>query len=288
MGVEVAAAVGPRAPFVEHPGGEPYGRVVERIAQGLRSGRLDGAVAALGGVPPCDVVDVGLLLGGQRRGARPGVRPHLGGAQVDADHSLGLRQRHVGGDTGTEVAAVRAVPLVAEPLHELVPQPRDVRPVDAGTGRSLREGVTRQRRDDKVEAVAEPVDSESSSTNVLGQPWVSTSGTAAAPAATVHEVQADPVDLGQVVLVAVEPALLPAPVEPVGPVGRQGLQVVAVDALAPRLARRRVGPTGVSDAPMEVVQHRVRHRHLIRFGPHPLTVVCQQRSPSSRPPWYVR
>ncbi len=106
--------------------------------------------------------------------------------------AVGLRQRHVGGDAGAEVAAVGAVALVPEPVHEAVPEPGDVRPVDADPRRARGEPVPGQGRHDQVEPVASRSTSGSSSANVLGQPWVSTSGGHAAP--VVDEVHAHPVD----------------------------------------------------------------------------------------------
>jgi hypothetical protein len=46
----------------------------------------------------------------------------------------------VDGNPGAEVAAVRPVPLIAQPLHEPMPEAGDIGPVDAGVRRTLREG----------------------------------------------------------------------------------------------------------------------------------------------------
>jgi hypothetical protein len=63
----------------------------------------------------------------------------------------------VGGDARAEVAAVRAVPGIPEAAHEAVPEPGDVRPVDADPRRPGGEPVSRQGRHDQVEPV-QPVD----------------------------------------------------------------------------------------------------------------------------------
>src|SRR6476661_5500550 len=54
---EVPAAVGPGSPLLDDPGGQAGGRVVESVAEGLRLGRLDRAVATLHVRPLLILVD---------------------------------------------------------------------------------------------------------------------------------------------------------------------------------------------------------------------------------------
>ena len=93
-------------------------------------------------------------------------------------------------------------------------------------------------------------------------------GSASSGGTVVHEMEAHPVDVGQAVFEPVEPPLPGTPVEPVGPVLEQSSEVVQVDALRPRLSRRRIGPARAPDPLAQVVEHGVRHRDLEGFDLH--------------------
>ena len=263
VGVEVAVAVTPRSPLLHEPRGQPDRGVGQPVPQGLRPRRLDGAVAPLGLVPTGDVVEVRPLGRRERCRAGPQVRTHLGCAQVDAHHARRLRQRHVRRHSGAEVAAVRAVALVPQPLHEPVPQPRDVDPVHSDLRRTRREGVARQRWHDEVEVVRKTVDEREHLGEGAGPPVREDQGRLAR--ALVHEVHRDPVDLGHEVVVLVEPALLPAPVEPVCPVVGQVAQVAQIRSLAPRRPGSRFRPPRGAQPRPQVVENWLRHVDLVRL-----------------------
>jgi hypothetical protein len=73
----------------------------------------------------------------------------------------------------------------------------------------------------------------------------------------VHKVDVDAVELGAELIEGIELALLPAPVELLGPVREERPQELEVDSLAPRIARRWLGPARVADACSKVGQNLV-------------------------------
>jgi hypothetical protein len=148
--------------------------------------------------------------------------------QVDADQPVGLLERHVGRHARPEVAALGAVALVAEALHQPVPQPRRVA---RGVPRwPLREAVAGERRDHEVEAAQ--VRHELEVLDERARPPVGEDQREPA-APYVRVVDPHAVDVGEEVIDLVQPPLLLAPVEPVGPVREQVAQVVEVGALRP-------------------------------------------------------
>src|SRR4029077_5638524 len=80
------------------------------------------------------------------------VRSNLQITQVDANHWLGILQRHERGNPGSEIPALRPVALVTQTPHEAVPQPSDVLIVHDHLTGPLGESVTRKRRDHDVKA----------------------------------------------------------------------------------------------------------------------------------------
>ena len=68
----------------------------------------------------------------------------------------------------------------------------------------------------------------------------------------VHEVNVDVTEFSPKVLERVQPALLRPPVEAVGPVAQQALQVLEVGALLPGRARNLTGPPRIEDARSQV------------------------------------
>jgi hypothetical protein len=189
---------------------------------------------------------------------------------MDACHPLWLGQRHVGGDAGAEVAAVRPVALVTEALGEPMPQVCHEGAVHAGLPRTVRERVPGQGRHDQVEPVAEPVHEVQLLEETAGPPMRENQCFADACGLLVYKVDSRSVNLGDVVLVPVEALLLYPPVKTVRPVLEQITQVVQVGPLTPALAGRRVGPPCAPDTAPEVIQDRVGNRDHVRFDPHAL------------------
>src|SRR4030095_16130630 len=81
---------------------------------------------------------------------RPGssVRSDLQITQVDANHWLGIVQRHERGNPGPDSPTWSPAALVTQAAHEAVPQPGDLLIVHAHPGGALGEPVTRQGRND--------------------------------------------------------------------------------------------------------------------------------------------
>src|SRR4030095_2930110 len=74
------------------------------------------------------------------------VRSNLQIAQVDANHWLGIVQRHKGGNPSAEISALSTVALVTQTTHEAVPQPGDALIVHACPTGPVGEPVTGKRR----------------------------------------------------------------------------------------------------------------------------------------------
>ena len=70
----------------------------------------------------------------------------------------------------------------------------------------------------------------------------------------MHQVHRFTADVGDPVLIAIDLPLAGPPVEAVGPIGQQIVQVVQVRALAPGGSGRRVRPARTPDARTEVVE----------------------------------
>src|SRR6202035_13034 len=85
--------------------------------------------------------------------ARADVWRELEVGQVQADERLRVVERHVGADTGAEVAAAGAVARVPETAHQSVPERGDIWVRDC-TIRTLRQPITGQRRNHDVEGRA--------------------------------------------------------------------------------------------------------------------------------------
>jgi hypothetical protein len=76
------------------------------------------------------------------------------------------------------------------------------------------------------------------------------------------------VELGAEVGERVQPTLLRAPVELVGPVGKQPTEVVEVGALAPGITRCRVGPARVADPRLHIGEDVVLDANRERLDPY--------------------
>ena len=78
----------------------------------------------------------------------------------------------------------------------------------------------------------------------------------------------DAVELGTEVVEPVQFAFARAPVEPVGPVGEELLQVAEVGALLPWTSRRRFGPPRAQNPPTEVGEDRLIDADREAFDPY--------------------
>lgn len=128
-------------------------------------------------------------------------------------------------------------------MHEVSEQLGDPSHAHPRLGGTLGEAVARQRRHDDVERVgrvaaeapwvAEQRDDLEHLQECAGPAVQQQRRGIGAAAALVHEVQAQPVDLGAELRELVDRPLLLAPVEAVAPVGAQLAQVVQVAAVVP-------------------------------------------------------
>src|SRR5206468_588233 len=148
--IDIASRIGPGAPLFQNPGGEPSGRVVQRVSERLGLRGLDCLVTIFL-LPECLVA---LAITSLRCGQWPrpwsSVRSNLQITQVDANHWFGIVQRHERGNPGSEISALSPVALVAQTTHEAVPQPGDVLIVHTHLTGPLGKPVTRKGRDDDI------------------------------------------------------------------------------------------------------------------------------------------
>ncbi len=153
------------------------------------------------------------------------------------------------GDDRAPVAALRAVALVAETRHQLLPRVGDAQDVPAGLRRRARPAVAGDRRADDVERVASDrrraragctsgsMMSRNSDTEP-GQPCVMTSGNASGSGERAWmKWTCCAVDVGEEVRPPVEPRFLRAPVERRSPRLAELLEVREVGAVVPARAR---------------------------------------------------
>src|SRR4030095_4501561 len=148
--IEITAGIGPGAPLFQNQDGEPSGRIIQRVSERLRLRGLDCLVTIFL-LPECFIaLAIGFLRRGEWPRPRSSVRSNLQITQVDADHWLGIVQRHERGDPRPEISALSPIALVTQTTHEAVPQPGDVLIVHARLTGPLGEPVTRKGRDDDV------------------------------------------------------------------------------------------------------------------------------------------
>jgi hypothetical protein len=176
-----------------------------------------------------------------------------------ADHARGLLPAHLDGERPATAAALHAVPLVAEPAHDLVERGGAAGGGPPGRGERARvrdAGVIDQ---DQVEVGAQVLDDRQVEGEragpVVGDQQRDRLGVVGAD---VREVQRLPVDLGEELRQRVEPGLGGTPVEVALPVPREALQVVDRDAAAPALAGDLDAPSGAGEPVAQVVQVGLR------------------------------
>jgi hypothetical protein len=143
--------------------------------------------------------------------------------------------------TRADVAAVSAESCVAETIpHQPTPHVGD-RPFEHRRGHRVGEAVAGQRGDDDVEsvfgapAVGQRVGQERQEVEMLEERAREAMGEddrkrGRPVPALVDEMHPQPVDPGEMVRQTVELALLPAPIELVGPGGQQRAKLAGIDA----------------------------------------------------------
>ena len=192
--------------------------------------------------------------------------PGRGPGQVDADDVLGVHHAEQAGHAGAGVGALGGITGVAEAAHQLRPGRGDAEQVaPAGAGHRSGEPVAGQRRDDHVEGVGRVAAVGAG----VGQ-WpdhLEELHRRAGPAvgqdqrqgfrlgrADVQEVDVLAVDGRHELRELVQSGLLDSPVEPVGPVAGQVLQVVQRHAAGPVVVGRVLRPAGAGNPVVQVVE----------------------------------
>ena len=242
----LAHNVGQEPPLVDDPGHQPNCRVLQVERHGLKLGPVDSAVRGI-------VADVWFLLLddeaplifslGTRGGAAGRQRGHR---HVDSSDALGMAQRELSADCRAPVAAVIEELLVAQPRHQLDPHVGDRGRPKACLGRNIRPAVPRQRRRDHVERRIVCIRRFSQFVDdlveVVDRRWPAMLNhqrtSVWSGAAPMNEVDAERLAIpgrqgGFELWESVEQRLNRAPVEFVGPVGRQILGEIEVNAIAP-------------------------------------------------------
>ena len=173
-------------------------------------------------------------------------------------------------DDAAPVAALRAVAVVAEPLHQLADDRGHLLRAVAAAGGLVGEAVAGNRRRHHVERIGRvPA--------VVGRIGQQRDDLVelhdrAGPAVRNHqrqgvlvgrslvdEVDVQPVDVGLEVVEAVQQPFLVPPTELVAPVGDQLLEVLAVGAVVPRRVDQVVGQPRPRQAVLQIGQHLVGH-----------------------------
>ena len=265
---------------VEHPGGQPDGRVRDPVER-LRLGDHFDPVAEALRVEEVQLLVGALLLSGQarrRRAAGPQDvtreyrgdigRDDAGHVGVHADQlRRGVDGHHVGDDRAP-VAALGHEPGVAQAPHQLGPGPGDAVRAPAGLPRLAGVPVARYRRDHHVEGVrcaaavgggvGERVDDRQQLDDRAGPPVGDDDRQRVLVfRADVDEVDVQPVDLGHEVRQGVQLRLAPAPVVLRRPVAREFVHHRQLHALRMIRDELLVGPAGGRDARTQRLQFRL-------------------------------
>src|SRR5947208_2073074 len=143
--------VAPRVPLLTQVRGQPHWGVVEAIANCLRLGRLNRAVAALRRIPAAGHRQIRTLDIGELRVIHRGCEVRLQCGEMDPDHRLGMVERKECGHPCPKVVAARSIAGIPELGHELMPALRHVAIIDADLGWTRRKSISGQGRYDYVE-----------------------------------------------------------------------------------------------------------------------------------------
>ena len=285
MRVNVAAAVRPGSPFLRDPGGQAGGRVVEAVAEGLRLGRLDGAVATLCFRPPLILVDeprarqpTAAVPPDRCTATPPGCSDEFraSGRGDPGPYRWRLRRRSRRPGRHTSRSRARAS-AHAIGVPSIGSSPR-CGPV---VRRTRSRAVTESRRRTPARRCHGPAGRVSSGTsgrnsaNELGQPCVRINGIPPGRTAlSCTKWIARAVDVGAEVMEFVQPALLRTPVELACPVVEQPLQIglgQCPDPMPCPVRRRASGWRGSATADPTARPRRSRST----------SARCPSRSPNS-------
>ena len=264
--LDVAAAVAPGPELLDDPRQLAHRRVVQRVGERLRTGALDGRVAALLDGPGGRVGQPAVLLG---RALGAGAGDPERQREVDPGDGVGVAVAQAGGDERAAVAAVGHEAVVAQDVDdEVAEHVGGLVGAEAGAGRDRREPVPRQRRHDHLDGVGGVAAVRAGIGECRRQ--LEHLAVGAGPAVQQEErrprrVAADRGEPGDVHVEladprpparqhGVEPGLLRPPVEPAGPVPGEVAQVGAVDAQLPGDVGRLVRPGRPLDPLDQVVE----------------------------------
>ena len=232
----VAPAVAPRTELLNHPAGQPDGRVVQPVGQGLRLGRMHHRIGALLRSPLLDGAEI--LLFGFREfrlvGGHSGIAD-IG--EVDANEQIRVRKRQEPRDSAPNVPTRCSKTPVAEHFcHQPRPQLGGALRRHSALVRAVGEAIPWQRRHDHVEGVR----GIAAMTRRIGEQWNDLVHTVErirpavgddnrqrvrSLAALMDEVDAEAIDLDAKLGKVVEHRLLCPPIEVALPVVHQRLQI---------------------------------------------------------------
>ncbi len=242
---------------------------MQPVGEGLRAGGLDGVEAHL---VLLEVLQPGepLLLG-------PGQPVEFGrvsageGDQtvdVDADDPVRCPAPHLGGDPGSAARPLDAVGAVAEPVHQLDEGARNAPGGPAGLGERAGEARAGCGGHDDVEVLRQGPDDVDELHERAGPVMHQEQRDGGRVLrADVQEVDVLAVDLGGELGEFVEFRLRLAPVEAVGPVRGQGLEVVGRHPPAPAGAGDLAAPAGARQPVVQVVELVLRDVDAVRADP---------------------
>jgi hypothetical protein len=205
-----------------------------------------------------DLVEAGLVSGGE---AEVGAGVGAGGqvVHVYADDVVGSYGAQGQGDAGAEVAALGAVPVVAEAVHELGPGGGDPNDVPAAFVGRAGEAVAGDGWDDQVEVLRQRFDHVQELEERTGPAVGEDQRDGVRPGrADMQEVDVLAVDLGGEVREFVELGLVLAPVVGGSPVLGEFLEASQRKAVVPAGVGNLVGPAGASKTIVQVVEVGLR------------------------------
>src|SRR5262245_11943518 len=145
--------VAPGPELVHDPGAEPGRRIIESVTQRERSGALDGAISTLvvqflvSLVKPRQLLCIDTAHGVL---ARPGPQEPVA---MRADPPPAVAAVQPSYDASSPIATLGAIPIVAEPCHELGNDLRHAIRTPPALFRLARKRESGQRRADDVEGI---------------------------------------------------------------------------------------------------------------------------------------
>src|SRR5207302_5693804 len=113
--------IAPRVPLLTQVCGQPHRRIVEAVANCLRLGRLNRAVAALRLIPATSHGQVCTLDIGELRVIHCGCEVRLQCGEMYSDHRLGMIERKERRHSSSKIVAARSIAGIPKLGHELMP-----------------------------------------------------------------------------------------------------------------------------------------------------------------------